>query len=259
MTTAWRADFAAPEALAPLRAAAAPLVSADDWPALETYDALAAARGARNAAGDPIRFVAAAPKKPRRRKSRRRGPVPYETQVYDAAEVPTRPRHWHDLFNMLAWCTYPQTKAALNARQVLARLESADPDVRRGVRRSAEHDRLTMLDEGGIVLAVTPEARQTLDAWLGLSQRKPAKPQPRTLPAQARAFLIGHAVMELIQAGNWDVTAMAFVVDVDREFFGLDMTAQVAAVDRAAAGAIMARCMADAGSFPGFPVASLRD
>src|SRR5690606_22838839 len=85
------------------------------WPEVEDY-------GRALGDGFPVRF-GEQPPKPRRRRGRR-GPVEiaalYEGSIHLRGVVPTRPRCWHDLFNMLVWATFPTAKRALSARQARA-------------------------------------------------------------------------------------------------------------------------------------------
>lgn len=67
----------------------------------------------------------------------------YELHIHEAGEIPTRADNWHDLFNALVWCAFPQAKRALNRRHVVAMPES------RPGRRGPERDFLTVLDESG--------------------------------------------------------------------------------------------------------------
>jgi hypothetical protein len=76
--------------------------------------------------------------------------------------------------------TYPATKAALNARQIAARVP--------GVVRTREQDRLTMFDEGGVVTVV------------GEDQSVLAR------------HIIGHAIFELICGDQLPVRAIELVI-----------------------------------------------
>lgn len=139
----WDGDFATKS----LKFAALALVPLDfsrcpTWPGLELYNHLAQLCGVTTVSGHRVRFVAAAPKpRGRRRKGQSQG-LPYEHLIWQRGEVPTRPETWHDFFNMLAWCLFPRTKAAMNARQANLLVGA----------RNAEQNLLCMVDEGGVFL-----------------------------------------------------------------------------------------------------------
>ncbi len=76
----------------------------------------------------------------------------YDGSITRRGVVPTREGSMHDLMNALIWSVYPQTKRALHARQdaALAR-EVAEGQTALPGRRSRLRDRLSMLDEGGVI------------------------------------------------------------------------------------------------------------
>lgn len=97
-----------------------------------------------------VRFEVQPPKR------RRREPFTAE-RSYDGAitlrsSVPTREGSLHDLMNALAWAAFPKSKRAIHARQLAALAR----EVEEGAlalpgRRSRLRDRLSMLDEGGVL------------------------------------------------------------------------------------------------------------
>lgn len=112
------------------------------WPGLDVYDSLAGQCGVTTVSGQRVRFVAASPKpRGRRRKCQSQG-LPYEHRIWLKGEVSTRPETWHDFFNMLAWCLFPKTKSAMNARQANLLVGA----------RNAEQNLLCMVDEGGVFI-----------------------------------------------------------------------------------------------------------
>jgi hypothetical protein len=90
--------------------------------------------------------------------ARKRG-MPFDrTRSYDGSitrrgVVPTREGSMHDLMNAVIWSLYPHTKRALHACQdaALAR-EVDDGQTALPGRRSRLRDRLSMLDEGGVIV-----------------------------------------------------------------------------------------------------------
>lgn len=131
----------------PLSAAMAPFRAFDRWPTIDEWNAVFPKLVSRG--GAPIRFVQQPPKK--------RGRTVdidgiYDERIFVRGEVPSRPRNWHDFFNMLVWATLPKTKVAINARQRAALRARVDPTMKRlPSARSREQDLLAILDEGGAI------------------------------------------------------------------------------------------------------------
>ena len=135
-------------AFAPYRKLIDTLELARGLPDLEVLNALAAARGATQARGLPLRFFV-----PDGRLSAR----DYETHILQTGQVPTRADTWHDVLNALVWLRFPRFKAALNAAHGEAITQ--ETDTRRGRRRDA----LTVLDESGVwVISRDPALPQLL-------------------------------------------------------------------------------------------------
>lgn len=130
--------------------------------------------------------------------ARRRG-TPFSPQAsYDGSittrhVVPTREGSMHDLTNALVWSVYPQTKRAIHARQ----LDALRREVDEGVtalpgRRSRLRDRLSMLDEGGVIVTTNGEP--------ALAQALADSDHDALREARARgaleAHVLGHALLE---------------------------------------------------------------
>lgn len=215
-----RAAFGSP-ILAPLAPALARL-PAERWPTLAELDALA--EGVITARGRPLRFVPA--RAPGDREARRY----YELHIDETGEVETRPESWHDLFNALAWVTYPRAKARINAQHV-AILEARGAGEAR--RRSPERDALTLFDEGGLAVASSEPAifgRIEDFAWKELFWERRGE-----LLRHARFFAFGHSLHEKALEPYVGMVAKAVFVPVDAAFHGLGAAEQVARVDAALA------------------------
>jgi len=201
---------------APLHPALARL-PADRWPTHEELTALAAE--VRTARGQPVRFVP-----PRGHTDRERRY--YELHIADTGAVETRPENWHDLFNALAWITYPQAKARINAQHAAILEEGGEAEARN---RSPERDALTLFDEGGVVVASGSPAllRLIVDfEWKALFwERRPE------LDASMRFFAFGHACLEQALAPYIGMVAKTVFVPVDELFFMLPVESQVAQAD----------------------------
>lgn len=198
------------------------------FPSAAELSALHAARV--QAQGLPaLRFVEAPRNKPRRPKGR---PIAlhelYEGQVIERGEVPTRRDDWHDLFNALAFITFPRAKRALHARQyaiIAARLPPQATKLPNA--RTREQDALALFDEGGLVVA-SSEPVGVSDGELASALRN----------GRARVVPFGHALYEHMVARAPCPLATAHTVRLDAETLHGDHWLE--AVDRALALALSA-------------------
>jgi hypothetical protein len=183
----------------PLRAAAARFAQHADWPTLAELTA-AYAKHTRGLDVAQLKFCANVKKSDKRAAGRVVINALYDARITLAREVPTRERDWHDVLNMLCFATFPHSKLALHARQYTVLTERLDEHTTRlPNRRTPEQDTLTLLDEGGVIVAVSGEAALQLQA---------ADPQAReTLAGQlheqraARVIPFGHALYEHLVEG----------------------------------------------------------
>ncbi|HUP96949.1 MAG TPA: DUF3025 domain-containing protein [Usitatibacter sp.] len=201
---------------APLAAALAKLPS-DQWPTHEALTALA--KDVATSRGRPLRFMP-----PREHTDRERRY--YESHIADTGEVETRPENWHDLFNALAWITYPKAKARINAQHAAILEEGGASEARQ---RSPERDALTLFDEGGVIVASRSPAllRLIVDfEWKELFWNRRAE-----LDANVRFFAFGHACLEQALEPYIGMVAKTVFVPVDELFFMLPVETQAAQAD----------------------------
>lgn len=157
------------------------------WPDLATLNALARGRGVANGRGLPLSFVPP----PARRESFEDG---YEQRVWLAGEVATRPACRHDALNAFAWCLFPRTKAALNARHYGSLIAARCGEGPASGNRDRLRDALTLLDESGVIVAC---AEASLAALLRGRQWKALFWERRAAVARSMRFLLlGHGLME---------------------------------------------------------------
>lgn len=193
-------------ALESVRAYADRLAVFRDWPSVEELDASLRDRLAL----DPAMALEEQRVKPRRR----RGPLDrdglYVVRIARHRRIPTRPRSWHDLTNALVWAAFPRSKRALADRQ-LAILDGRVPLEARSLpnARSREEDALAMLDEGGMVIATSPER---VDAFF-TALREGDHDALRSPLASMQVF--GHALMEHAIGGRTDVQGYAVLLAVE--------------------------------------------
>ncbi|HUP97430.1 MAG TPA: DUF3025 domain-containing protein [Usitatibacter sp.] len=201
---------------APLQPALARLPR-DRWPTHHDLNGLA--EGVVTSRQQPVRFV-----DPREHTDRERRY--YEVRVAESGEVETRPENWHDLFNALAWITYPRAKAQLNAQHAAILEEGGEQELRQ---RSPERDALTLFDEGGVAIASdAPDLKRLVVdfEWKELFWRRRAEAQSRM------CFLaFGHGCFEQCLAPYIGMVAKTVFVPVRELFFMLPREAQVEQVD----------------------------
>jgi hypothetical protein len=158
--------------------------------------------------------------------------VGYEPRIYLSGELQTRAENWHDLFNLLAWASFPRTKAALNQRHYqLQRARAASGQTKQP--RSPAQDALTQFDESGVIIACSDPALTGLlrdFLWKELFWRRRA-----TLASTMTCDLFGHGLMEKALAPYRGMTGKGLLVPVPAGFFQLPMAERVAMLDRAVA------------------------
>ena len=179
----------------------------------------AMAEGISTSRGRPLRFVA-----PREHTDRERRY--YELRIADSGEVETRPGNWHDLFNALAWITYPQAKSRINAQHAAILEEGGEAEARN---RGPERDALTLFDEGGVIVA--SRSPQLLRLIVAFEWKKLFWERREELADSMRFFAFGHACYEQSLEPYIGMVAKTVFVPVDELFFMLPMESQVAQAD----------------------------
>lgn len=181
------------DVLAPFRAQAT-------FPRLEELDRLLAER--RQEAELPALHVSFSPPKTTHRKRRKAAIDPttlYDVRISELGELPTRADDWHDFFNVLSFAAWPRSKHALHTRQSRLLKARLSPAARRlpGA-RTREQDALTLLDEGGVIVACTAAAHAVLETCTD------DLTQPLEAPLRdgsAKLVPFGHALFEHMVAG----------------------------------------------------------
>lgn len=213
-------------AFAPLRPWLDPLFAGNTWPEADALNALAGLTGLGpcTASGRPVRFCPPDPA----------DPVHYEARIFDTGRVDTRPGNLHDLFNALAWLAFPRLKAALNARHV-AQLPHD------GARRGPLRDALTLIDEGGVLVACAAESLPAIEAlirgfrWQTLFWERRAE-----VLRDVRFVLAGHSAYEKALTPYPGITCKALFFATPRPLLEGAMADLTAWLDEQAAGTIQA-------------------
>ena len=208
---AWTHPRFAPYAHLVARLAARP-----GFPTVAELDAVLADH-LRRPGGRAVRLVEQRPA-PRRRQVLDAAAL-YEPHIADRGEVPTRPGNLHDLCNALVWAVFPRAKWSLTVRVAALQRARAAGAARLPGTRSAEHDRLALLDEGGLLALAGGDV------------------------------VFGHAVLEHVVRGRLDVRAARCPLAVEPG-------ASLDAVDAALAAALDAGATAAPG--PGVAIDDAR-
>ena len=191
---------------------------ADRWPTHAELTALA--EGVQTERGRALRFV-----RPRERNARERRN--YELHIIETGEVETRADSWHDLFNALAWITFPRAKARINAQHAAILAQGGVAEARR---RSPERDALTLFDEGGVIVASASTAllRLMVDfEWKELFWTRRAE-----LREKVRFLVFGHACYEQALEPYIGMVAKTVFVPVSEFFFMLGPESQIEEADK---------------------------
>jgi hypothetical protein len=210
----WNTNFSDQSPLLAVLRTAARQLAGDDWPALSQLQEIISHAGIRTASGLRLQLMPPAAT----------AGASYEQRLYAGGELEFRERNWHDLFNVLVWLTFPQAKAALNARH-----HAALPAVKAGG-RGPVRDALTLFDESGvIVLSADAELLNMIREF----RWKPLFWERRSEVISGMAFFpFGHALCEKALAPYKGVTGRAWLLEVGRDFFALPPAEQLLSIDR---------------------------
>jgi hypothetical protein len=205
--------------LAPLHPIAKRVLQAQDW--RTGLNVAAEMQGLRNHRGLPIRFVPQAALPPG---------VAYEEFISTTGGIPTR-ENLHDFFNALVWLRFPAIKIQLNALQAaeIARIAGNLPEVSSRNKRGAVRDGATIFDENAALfitqnsgLANALRSRQWRDVFVG---------HRTSFGSGWDVMLFGHALMEKLVNPFKAITAHAWILPVEQEFFLEPLENRVAIVD----------------------------
>ncbi len=171
------------------------------WPEPEAYDELAASVPQR----------AALPRFVRQQRAALEQFGGYEKHVAATRSVPTRPRSWHDFFNMAVWAHFPRLRWALNAIHVDDALGPIDP--RNG--RAPAQNVAAQFDESGLIVASSsPELLHGLQA---LRFKHVFWERRDELCATTRFWVTGHGMLESLLSPHPRLSGKAVLLDLPRE------------------------------------------
>jgi hypothetical protein len=213
----------------PLREYAAALRAHRSWPLRDDLQRLFDARAIGTAGGARLRLVAPSVET-----------ESYEQCIYLRGEMPHRDRDWHDLFNVLAWLAYPETKSALNAAHFAAsdREREGRPSNARSTGRGPVRDALTLFDESGAIVTCGDPA--LLDDLRGFRWKRLFCENRERVRASMRFFVFGHALLEKALHPYVGMTAHAMLLAVDEAVTAALLARELETVDALAAREIAA-------------------
>jgi len=172
------------------------------WPDLPKLNALF--EGRANIRNAPLRFVAPAGDA---------SAANYESGIAISGEIPTR-SNWHDLFNALAWASWPAAKAAISEMH-LRQIEAGRDAGSRGPVRDA----LTLFDESGaVVIGDAP----MLEAIRGFRWHEAFIQRRDEWGNRTKVLLFGHALMEQMLNPRVGLTAKCVLLGTESDFSNLD-------------------------------------
>ncbi|MCM2679565.1 DUF3025 domain-containing protein [Echinimonas agarilytica] len=146
----------------------------------------------------------------------------YEAYIAKYNAVPTRP-NWHDLFNAIIWHQFPLTKRTFN------HLHQQDLELT-DRHRSTRRDALTLLDECGVILAISEKkwrAMLTQHQWHEFFWQ-----HRREWGQTIKPFVVGHALYEQAFKPFIGWCAKAVFIDVEDDFFLADRAIQYQVLDQ---------------------------
>jgi Protein of unknown function (DUF3025) len=193
------------------------------WPETAIWSGFSANHRVVNARGLPIRFVAPTQPTP--------AALAFEQRIYEHGEVETRHTTWHDTFHACTWLLFPRTKARINALH-MEEGSAATPNA-----RSVLRNRLTLFDEGGLVVVSTqPLLLECLRqrAWHRLFWQ-----QRQAVQTGMDFTVFGHALYERILNLHYGSTGRGWLLHAPPDYFEWNGPARVAWVDATLAQALV--------------------
>lgn len=220
----------------------ASLLALDRWP---TLDALTEAlHGLRHPSSDvALAFV----EQNQRLVADNRG---FEARIAASGAIAMRPENWHDLLGALMWLRYPQLKLAINALQV------ADLPIQGTGNRTRRQQGLTHVDEAGVLVA--SDDITLLDAIDAHAWERLFCDRAGDYDTRWTVHVFGHALFELYRERGHLLAAKALLFEVPAGFIARPFAARAAALDAAAAAAVLGGALAaDPQAMPSLPLAAM--
>ena len=207
----WKADFyqQQPYFASIARPAACFKDFAPNWPALDDFNHCLAAQDM------PLRCI----------NGDTPSQLPYEHQILQYGELPTRHHNWHDYLNLLVWMNFPQTKRRLNILQCQQDRMKSDAN-----KRTPLQNQMALFDECGMIIMADR------DDYLEMIRQFDWKTlfwqNRRDIMQHMRFFIFGHGLLEKGLQPYTGMTGMSLLFLVDRELLATTDYTQFAELDR---------------------------
>ncbi len=169
----------------------------------------------------------------------------YEIFIHQTGQIPTRQQNWHDLFGALIWCLFPNTKTLLN------QLHMQEIKLHGQQQRSKLRNKLTLLDECGVILAYSPAATALIEqlqqhqwqaafvskrhCWITASADNTGSRSADDclVRAQLMPLMFGHANYEMATRPFIGLTGKLLALPVADDFWQLSLGQRYAVIDSA--------------------------
>lgn len=230
----WHPDFDRDKPMfEPLRPLLEPFRDHASWPELDDYQRLLDSRDEplRTHKGAVLKVVPQAGKPDHFEQH-------YAPRLYLHGEIQTRTRNWHDFFQLLTWCLFPKTKAAINAIHIPSAQQRLEEGLEPG-RRTPIENMLSLFDEGGAILLSSDESLLQLVRdfrWKELFWRRRDE-----LATKFECIVFGHAMYEKGLRPYLGMTANSVLLKVDAEYFTQPLQQRLAGIDTRLADILNAR------------------
>lgn len=136
----------------------------------------------------------------------------YEEFIFANKQIPTRAENWHDLFGALIWILFPKTKALLN------KMHMAEIAQHGQKQRSPLRNKLTLLDECGILVALEPAAFAHASLLREHQWQSSFWLQRAAWGQYIRPVVFGHAIYEMATQPFIGLTAKSWFMEVPAGF-----------------------------------------
>jgi len=151
----------------------------------------------------------------------------YETRIFKSGEIQTRLHNWHDYFQVLAWCSFPEIKKTINHLHTQALIKRKTRETSK--QRSPVENALTLFDEcGAIIVSCNDELINLIKdfSWkeLFITNRS-------TFEKEIKCITFGHALYEKSMSPYIGMTAHSIIIKVSNNFFNLDADNQYNEID----------------------------
>ena len=144
----------------------------------------------------------------------------YEAYIYATKQIPTRSENYHDFFGSLIWCLFPKSKACINQLH-MQDIQQAGVSPRTPLR-----NKLTLLDECGVIIAYSKQQQATIQALQQHEWKQAFWQQREHWWQQLQPVVIGHAIYEMVTKPFLGLTAKCWFIKVPDAYFQWSLAAQ---------------------------------